>query len=196
MRAALEIDRQRLISQTAAWHNGLVGLLRKIVGGVSTVSLNAGSELSRAMTVFSDDDYNFYYIQECTDSDTLSFFRLFLDPEVLRSFRSFLESCSFSHRRLVILFSSSLLCFRFCPPPREFCPLCGKRWLWEHFFVCPKLHPIPEFSSSLRVLAEIKTHISHGQWNVFLHYLRFYLLEWSDILSQVAFPRDVIDSLC
>jgi hypothetical protein len=46
------------------------------------------------------------------------------------------------------------------------------------------------------VLATDSSHIAQGQWDVFKHYLRFYLLEWSDLLSQVAFPIDIIDNLC
>jgi hypothetical protein len=46
------------------------------------------------------------------------------------------------------------------------------------------------------VLSVIQVHIGAGQWEVFLQYLRFYLLEWCDILGTVCFQRDVIDTLC
>ncbi len=100
----------------------------------------------------------------------------------------FVSFCSlnFPHGRL----------FRFCHYPREFCPLCGKRWLWEHFFTCCKLDVAPDLASGPLVLATDSSHIAQGQWDVFKHYLRFYLLEWSDLLSQVAFPIDIIDNLC
>jgi hypothetical protein len=166
------------------------------LGHVSTVSLNPEPELVRARAIFNVDDYNFFYIQECTDSDSLSFFRLFEDSRVLSSFRAFLESLDPSQRQLLILFTASLLRFRFCPTPREWCPLCGKKWVWEHFFSCPRLDPFPEISSRSAVWAEVKTHISLGHWDIFVHYLRFCLLEWHDLLSQVAFPREVIDDLC
>jgi hypothetical protein len=58
------------------------------------------------------------------------------------------------------------------------------------------LDSFPEIASRSVVLVEVKTHVSQGHWDIFLHYLRFCLLEWNDLLSQVAFPRDVIDSLC
>ncbi len=196
VRDALKIDRVRLIGSIFSWHNGLVCLLRKVLGEISTVSFDARSQLLRAELVFSAEDYNFFYIQECSDSDTLSFFRLFNSPRVLHSFRDFLESLSFPQRRLVVLFSSSLLRFRFCSFPRECCPLCGKKWLWEHFFTCPRLDVLPGFSNHAYVLREIRQHVADGQWDVFLHYLRFYLLERHDLLSTVTFPRDVIDELC
>jgi hypothetical protein len=196
VRDALALDRQHLIGKPYSWHHGLVCLLRNVLGAVSTVSFNPDSELAKARSVFCDEDYNFFYIQECTESESLSFYRLFEEPDVLYSFRAFLESLDFNHRQLIILFSASLLRFRFCLTPREWCPLCGKKWLWEHFFTCARLDPFPDISSRSAVWVEVRSHISLGHWDIFLHYLRFCLLEWHDLLSQVAFPRDVIDGLC
>jgi hypothetical protein len=107
-----------------------------------------------------------------------------------------LESVPFPQRRLLILFSCSLLRYRLCHIPCEFCPLCGRRWLWDHFFVCQRLDVISFSSSRDSVLESVKTHIELGQWDALLHYIRFYLLEWCDILSTAVFPRDVIDDLC
>jgi hypothetical protein len=197
VRFALGIDLSRLISQPLSWHNGLVVLLRTILGNVSTVNFNAGLKIREARSIFTQTDYNFFYIQECSDSDSLSFYRLFRDADVLRSFRDFLEALPFPQRRLIILFSSSLLRFRFIVIPCEFCPLCGKRWLWEHFFSCPRMDVVPVHPTRDAVLTTVKGHVSDGQlWDVFVHYLRFYLLEWSDVLSRVSFPRDVIENLC
>lgn len=74
--------------------------------------------------------------------------------------------------------------------------LCGKRWLWEHFFTCNRLDVVPLHPTRDAVLSVVQGHIADGQWDVFVHYLRFYLLEWSDILSRICFPRDVIENLC
>ncbi len=61
---------------------------------------------------------------------------------------------------------------------------------------CPRLDVASEFVSGPAVLSTVSTHAALGQWEAFLHYRRFYLLEWCDLLSQAAFPVDVIDSLC
>jgi hypothetical protein len=151
--------------------------------------------MRRILGYSSDEDFLFFYLQEC-DSDSLSFFRLFDSPEVLYSFRSYLESIPFAQRRLIIPFTSSLLRFRFCPTPREYCPLCGRRWLWIHFFCCTKLDIAPDVSARAQVFCDVSEHIKLGHREIFAHYLRFCLLEWTDGLSQVAFPLQVIDDLC
>ncbi len=89
-----------------------------------------------------------------------------------------------------------VLKYRFCSNICEFCPLCGKRWLWEHFFACRRLDVASVEEVSPNVVSAVKVYISSGQWTVFLQYLRFYLLEWRDILTTAVFPYDVIDSLC
>jgi hypothetical protein len=193
---ATVIDRRALLNSPLGWHHGAFNSLRSVLGSVSTLDADIGVLLAQAVSVFSDRDYNFFYIKECVDSDTLSFFRLFADPTVLDSFHLLLESMPFSQRRLLILFSCSLLMYRFCHIPCEFCPLCGRRWLWDHFFVCQRLDVISFSSSRDSVLESVKTHIEHGQWEALLHFIRFYLLEWCDILSTAVFPRDVIDDLC
>jgi hypothetical protein len=167
-----------------------------VLGDVSSLDTDVGVLLGQAASLFSDADYNFFYIQECTDSDTLSFFRLFSEPSVLRSYRVFLESLPFPQRRLLILFCSSLLRYRFCAIPCEFCPLCGRKWLWEHWFTCHKLDLVSLSASRELVFSSIKVHVELGQWDAFVHFIRFYLLEWCDILSTVTFPHDVIDDLC
>ncbi len=193
VRDCCSVDRD-LLQNTLSWHNATVQLLRRINPALSTVDLSLESELSSACDLVSDEDFNFYFIQD-SDSETLTFFRLFESPSVLSSFRLFLQSLNAPQCRLVILFCSSLLRFRFCPGPREFCPLCGKVWLWEHFFSCRRLALVPELSSNDMSLANVKLHVSLGHWDIFLHYLRFYLLEWHDILNQVSFPIHVIDGL-
>ncbi len=152
-----------------------------------------GRDFARVSEMLDDPDHSFYYILH-SDSDSLSFFRLFRDPDVLRSFRTFLSKLSPQHRRLVILFLASLLRYRFCSLICEFCPLCGKKWLWEHFFSCKKLECVA-IDHPCDVLSVVQTHVSAGQWNVFAQYLRFYLLEWRDVVTTATFPSDVIESL-
>jgi hypothetical protein len=142
--------------------------------------------------MLSDRDLSFYYILR-SDSDSF-FFRLFRDPSVLSSFRTFLLGLSQQHRRLVILFTSSLLRYRFCSLICEFCPLCGSRWVWEHFFSCRRLEVIA-VDRPCDVLSIVQLHVSEGQWDVFLQYLRFYLLEWRDVVSTATFCLETIDSL-
>jgi hypothetical protein len=196
VRDALEIDRHSLLNSPLAWHHGAFTGLRQVLGDFSSLDADVGVLLGQAASVFSDADYNFFYIQECTDSDTLSFFRLFSEPSVLRSYRVFLESLPFPQRRLLILFCSSLLRYRFCAISCEFCPLCGRKWLWEHWFTCHKLDVVSLSASRELVFSSIKVHVELGQWDAFVHFIRFYLLEWCDILSTVTFPHDVIDNLC
>lgn len=196
VRHALSLDLDRLLTLTTSWHNGLIQLLRSVLGYISTVNFRARDSIREASSTFNVPDYNFFYLRECTDSDSLSFFRLFRDPETLQSFRRFLEALPFPQRRLIILFTSSMLRFRFIAIPCEFCPLCGKRWLWEHFFACRRLDVVPLHPTRDDVLAVVRGHVEDGQWDVFLHYVRFYLLEWSDVLSRVCFPREIIETLC
>jgi hypothetical protein len=115
--------------------------------------------------------------------------------DILDSFRHFLETRPFPQRRLIILFTSSMLRFRFCSRPREFCPLCGRLWLWEHFFNCRYLDVTPIEDSSTQTLAVITGLVERGKWDIFMHYLRFYLLQWCDLTFDPAFPVHVIESL-
>jgi hypothetical protein len=195
VRQAVEIDRADLINAPLSFHHSLVRLLRVFVPSISTVQFSTDQALGSVSDLLSDPDFSFYYIAR-GDSDSMSFFRLFQDPSVLVSFRTFITSLSPQHRRLVILFSASLLRYRFCSNFCEFCPLCGKRWLWEHFFACRRLDVASVEVVSTNVVSAVKVHISSGQWTVFLQYLRFYLLEWRDILTTAVFPYDVIDTLC
>jgi hypothetical protein len=157
------------------------------------VDFSAERDFAKVSDMISDPDHNFFYILH-SDSDSLSFYRLFCDPDVLCSFRVFLSRLSPQHRRLVILFSASLLRYRFCSLICEFCPLCGKKWLWEHFFSCKKLDCVA-VDNPCDVLSVVQTHISEGQWDIFVQYLRFYLLEWNDTVTTAAFPTEIIDSL-
>jgi hypothetical protein len=194
VRQAVEIDRADLINSPVSFHHTLVRLLRVFVPSISTAQFSTDQALATVSELLSDPDLSFYFILR-SDSDTLSFFRLFQDPTVLTSFREFLTSLTFQHRRLVILFAGSLLRYRFCATICEFCPLCGKRWVWEHFFTCRRLD-VTAIDAPSSVLSIVQTHIGSGQWDVFLQYLRFYLLEWREILATAVFPHDVIDSLC
>jgi hypothetical protein len=194
VRSAIEIDRADLINVTTSFHHTLVRLLRVFVPSLSTVRFSTDEALATVSEVLHDPDINFYFIAR-SESDSMSFFRLFRDSATLVSFRLFLSSLSFQHRRLVILFAASLLRYRFCTIMCEFCPLCGKRWLWEHFFSCRRLEVAP-VDTPTDVLSVVRTHVSLGQWDIFLQYLRFYLLEWRDILLIATFPHEVIDSLC
>lgn len=127
---------------------------------------------------------------------TLSLFRSFSEPSVLHSYRSFLESLPFPQLRLVIIFCSSLLRYRLCSISCEYCQLCGCKWLWDHFFSCQNLDVVSLTTSCELVLAMVLSQVELGQWEAFLHYVRFYLLAWCDMLSTVIFPLDVIDNLC
>jgi hypothetical protein len=112
----------------------------------------------------------------------------------LESFRLLLGSLSFDHCRLLLLFCSSLLRFRFCSSPCSTCPLCRKQWLWEHFFTCPKLVLIHTGAPAV-YLSQFKACVNVADWGTSLSFIRFALLQWSAVLPDVIFPHDVIDSL-
>jgi hypothetical protein len=139
--------------------------------------------------------FTFQFIKT-SDSVTLSFFTLFDTPEILASFRLFIQSLDWGQARIVLLFSASLLRFRFCSTPRELCPLCGKAWTWEHFIVCRYLEVAPGLDSNVQVLATISDHIRICQWESVVQYIRFYLLEWCDLVREPAISVSVIDALC
>jgi hypothetical protein len=137
--------------------------------------------------------FNFYYIKH-GDSQTLSFYRLLADPDSLVSFRVLLEAVSGEHSRLLILFCFSLLWFRFCQSPLANCPLCHKQWLWEHFFVCPRLTLLPSIPSSSS-LAFFKASVRSCDWVDVVQHVRFCLLQWLNAIPDSIVPKDVVDSL-
>jgi hypothetical protein len=194
VRDAMELDRVDLICTTTSFTHSLVRLARIFVPSISTVHFSSEAALLATVSeLISDPDLSFYYVLH-SDSDSLSFFRLFRDPAVLSSFRLFLSHLKYPQRRLVILFIASLLRYRFCSLICEFCPLCGRKWLWEHFFTCKQLQIVP-IDEPRDVLKIVQTHIREGQWDAFLAYLRFYLLEWRDVVTTAIFSSDVIEGL-
>jgi hypothetical protein len=88
-----------------------------------------------------------------------------------------------------------LLRFRFCDRPRELCPLCGRAWLWEHFFKCGALDVAPGLESRIDVFRVVCAHVKLGEWEIFLHYVRFYLLQWHDLVRDPTFSYNDIDDL-
>jgi hypothetical protein len=119
---------------------------------------------------------------------------LFEDVEGLKSFRVLLASLSFDHARLVILFVSSLLRFRFCCVLRDLCLLCKKPWLWRHFLTCPKLGDAT-LRQRRELCANFELAVRSCDWASVLSHVRVNLLAWSDALPDVVFPRCTIDSL-
>lgn len=128
-----------------------------------------------------------------SDSDLLSFFREIGSLEALDSFCVFLQRLPPAQLRLLILFTSSLLRFRFCCRPSELCPLCGRKWLWQHFFTCRFLSAIP--IDSTRALQTVKPLIRDGLWDEFVLYVHFYLLQWRDMVSNPILTVEDIDGL-
>jgi hypothetical protein len=194
VRDACELDLTSLLTSPLGWHNNLVRLMRRIDPDLSTVDLNPIADLDQCLSNFSDRSlFNYFFIQDGT-SDSLSFFRLFASLEVLNSFRGLLCELGPEHSRLVILFSSSLLRFRFCAVIRDACPLCKKPWLWNHFIGCPKLCDIG-VDSGRTAIANFEALVRVGDWSEVLKSIRHFLLSWADAVPDVIFPRDVIDSL-
>jgi hypothetical protein len=194
VRDACDIDRECLLSLPKSWHHGLVRLIRSYDPDFSTVDFDPACALDSILSSFGDRRLlNFYFIKN-GDSESLSFFRLPPTLQCLDSFRSLLESLSFDHSRLVILFCSSLLRFRFCHRPLAACPLCRKAWLWEHFLSCPRLRLLPS-APSVATLPQFRVAVLNADWKLLLSYIRFILIEWSNVLPDVSFPFHVIDTL-
>ncbi len=191
---ALDIDAQFLASTPTAFFASFIRLVRKSIPNCDAQLVNALAAADRILHASRSSHFTLSYIQR-SDSPSLSFFRLLDSVDTLVSFRLFLESRPFPQRRLIILFTSSLLRFRFCSRPRELCPLCGRPWLWEHFFNCRHLALTPVEDSPAHTLTVITEIVGRGDWSVFMHYLRFYLLQWCDLTFDPVFPVHVIDNL-
>jgi hypothetical protein len=190
---AVQLDRD-LLTTTNSWHNALVRLLRLIDPDLSTVDLVAHDTLDLTLSGFTDrSSVNFYFIQD-GDSESLSFFRLFLSLETLNSFRLFLSSLGPDQCRLIILFCASLLRFRLCSTIRDVCPLCKKPWLWRHFFDCPRLGVTPG-ASGRAVALHVVTCAGAGDWGELKSLVRSNLLHWRTCLPDFVFPCDIIQSL-
>jgi hypothetical protein len=196
VRDAMLIDREFLSSVPTAFFHNLVRLLRKFDPDLSS-TLSVDELLvatNRIIFCSGSPSFIFHYIRR-GDSSSLSFFRLFGSPSILVSFRAHLEAKPYVARRLLILFCSSLLRFRFCSSPRELCPLCGRPWMWEHFFSCPRLDVAPGLDSGHHTLLIVSTFVQEGDWVSFDHYVHFYLLLWRDQTYDPALAVSTIDSL-
>jgi hypothetical protein len=195
VRDAIRIDRDCLINNPISLHGSLHRIIRRFNPTFSLATDNLYVAMENILVRAGHPQFIFQFIKT-SDLLSLSFFTLFRSRDVLVSYRNFLQSLPWDQARILLLFSSSLLRFRFCDTPRELCPLCGKVWLWEHFFTCRFLEVAPGLNSSTQVLVTISDHISLGQWEVFVQYVRFYLLEWHELVRDPAVSLLLIDSLC
>ncbi len=194
MRDALMIDSE-FASSPLSLHCNLTRLIRRFDPKFSFASGDEAIEaLDRILFRSNATSFIFNFIK-FGDSDSLSFYRCLSSPASLETFRAFLQELPYSQMRLMILFCSSLLRFRFCVRPREWCPLCGRPWLWMHFFLCRKLEVAPGLDSAVQTERVILGHISCDEWQIFLAYVRFYLLQWRDLVHDPNIPEDVIDQL-
>jgi hypothetical protein len=194
VRDACALDCQSLLNSPQGWHHNLVRLLGRIES-VSTVDFDALATLDRMLAAYSPADHssvNFYYIKN-GDSDSLSFYRLFPSLDALNSFRSLSQTVPFAHCRLIILFCSPLLPFRLCNTVHDACPLCKKPWLWDHFLSCAKLS-MSRAEGRAR-LSLFESSVISNDWSCMLRLMRENIAMWCDVLPDVAFPCDVIDTL-
>jgi hypothetical protein len=192
IRDACAVDRQSLFAHTNGWHNGLVRLLRKI-DEVSTVDFDASAQLKNVLSGFSNRSLvNFYFIKD-SESQSLTFFTLFPTLKVLDSFRSYLQTLSEEHCRLLILFFASLLRFRFCNALHDVCPLCRKPWFWDHFFGCPVF--VSRVRTGPASIKQIESLVCSSSWSQLTVFVRMNLVAWRSVLDDVVFPAGVIDSL-
>jgi hypothetical protein len=135
-----------------SWSSGLFKLLKQYDPEFSTVDCDVDRVLNDTIASLGDRTVlNYFYIVN-GDSDSLSFYRLLSCARSLVDLCLLIDAMSSEHACLFILFTSSLLCFRFCKYPSPTCPLCRKSWLWEHFLSCPRLrsHPVDPSPGTLR----------------------------------------------
>ncbi len=195
VRDAMVIDRECLVNNPVSLHGSLHRVVRRFNPTFSLATDNLYVAMENVLARAGHPQFTFQFIIT-GESVSLSFFRLFSSRDILFSYRKFLQSLPWDQARILLLFCSSLLRFRFCLTPRELCPLCGKLWLWEHFFVCRFLEVAPGLNSSSQVLVTVSDHIRNGQWEVLVQYVRFYLLEWNDLVRDPAFSVRTIEDLC
>jgi hypothetical protein len=195
VRDAIRVDRDCLLNNPISLHGSLHRVIRRFDPTFSLATDDLYVTMENVLARAGHPHFNFQFIKT-SDSPSLSFFVLFQSKEVLVSYRNFLQSLPWDQARLLLLFSTSLLRFRFCKTARELCPLCGKAWTWEHFFSCRYLEVAPGLSSNVQVLAIVSDHIRLGQWEILVQYVRFYLLEWHDLIREPAIPASLIDALC
>jgi hypothetical protein len=194
VRDACRIDRTSLINSPVAFHACLHRCVRRFAPNFSLATDDLYVAIENILLRAGHPNFVFQFIKT-SDSQTLTFFTIFESVEVLASFRQLVQDLGV-HARLLLLFCASLLRFRFCSTPRELCPLCGRVWLWEHFFTCRFLEVAPGLDSGSQVLSSVSGHISRGEWDIVLHYVRFYLLEWHDLVREPSFSELEIESLC
>jgi hypothetical protein len=194
VRDALILDSD-FVSSPLSVHGNLIRLIRRFDSKFSfTTDEEALVCLDRILFRSNSNDFIFNFIK-FGDSPSLSFYRLLSSPDSLHSFRVFIQELPYPQSRLIILFCSSLLRFRFCSRPREWCPLCGKPWLWDHFFLCRRLEVAPGLDCQSQTRRVIWGHIARDEWFIFSSFVRFYLLQWRDLVHDPVFPEDVIDGL-
>lgn len=193
VRDACIIDERFLSGSPISFRSNMIRLVRRFEPGFSAMDDDVLSVCDRILTRAASDEFIFRYI--CTsDSDSLSFFRELGSSDNLISFRTLLQQLPPAQMRILILFSSSLLRFRFCRRPRDLCPLCGKVWLWSHFFSCRCLTIVPA-SDATYVLRSVKTLIRNGSWDELLHHVRFYLIQWRALVNDPCFSIDDLELL-
>lgn len=193
VRNASQIDRS-LSNLPVSLHACLHRSVRRFMPNFSSATDNLYVAVENILLRAGHPSFTFQFIST-SDSQSLSFFVLFESEDVLRSFRVFLQNLG-CRVRLVLLFCTSLLRFRFCKLPRELCPLCGRVWMWEHFFTCRYLEVAPGLDSNTQVLTIVQGHVRRGEWEIFLQYVRFYLLEWHDLVRDPMFSDSDINALC
>ena len=81
------------------------------------------------------------------------------------SFREYLASTSLVGQRVLVLFLTSTIRWRFLIEPRKNCPCCAcSFWSWEHFFVCPCV-PLP---TSIPSIEEFRSFARNQSWKKWL----------------------------
>jgi hypothetical protein len=193
VRNAFLIDR-RLVSYPTTLYANMVRLVKRFDAKFSPSSDDVLVAMEKVVFGANLPSFNFNFIKY-GESQTLSFFQLFRDVGVLNSFREYLSARPLPQVRLILLFCTSTLRFRFCLRPRELCPLCGRTWLWEHFLNCKYLEIAPGLATTLDVLKVVSMHVESGDWNIAFDFVRFYLYQWRDLVHDPALTDDDIDLL-
>ena len=190
---AIEVDQKLYLNDIRSWHYNALSFLKMANPNLSTVDIDFAKVFEETVIMFKPLSYfNFAYLQG-SSSDTTSFYRIFDSCEVLQSFRFVLSSLKYEQGRLLVLFTSSYLRWKFGKKGQEECPFCRKSWNWEHFFLCKFM--TFSFGDARLIFPFIRGLICEGQWSLFFEYLQVVLLAWHDALENPIIFADTISKL-
>jgi hypothetical protein len=178
VRDAFLFDSTRLYPDTASWAFQTMQMLREL-GLFVTVS-NHVDLLERVNSNLTDVDQVCFDHVATSSEKTLSFFRLFRDVDMARSFRAFLSSQSEETQNFLLLFFTSGFRWRFFTRSNRgsCCPACRARfWSWEHFFSCSRV-------TGVTLVPRIRHMVDMAAWGDICRTTRVVTTRWKQAFTH------------